>query len=855
MEWRGVSGAGVRLWLVVAAVGAAPALAQVTAPNEWTWMGGSDVLPTCEAGAPYCTEPGVYGMLKMPDTGNGPGGRTYATTWTDGSGNLWLFGGSASVASTTSDVFNDLWEYNPSTGEWAWMSGASTVGTDCVTESYGTFCGYAGTYGNLGSFESGNTPGSRSSSLSWIDTSGHLWLFGGEGFDSAGNWGFLNDVWEFDPGTDEWAWRGGSETMTCVPTMYNGNTYMSCGEAGVYGTLKKATAGSIPGGRIGGGEWTDSSGNFWLYGGSGYDANGNDNNLSDVWKFTPSSNQWIWMSGSDAIGTLPAAGTPRKFAAGNTPGGRQNPASWTDLSGNFWLFGGAGLDDSYNFGYFDDLWKYDPAAGEWAQMSGSSSLTGALESRTGVFGTLGVAGAANVPGGRAWGIGWTDTSGNLWLFGGFALANCNPEEYFLNDLWKFNPTSNEWAWMGGSQLNYCAESSASGLVDAPGVYGDLGTAAAGDVPGSRYGMVGWTGAGGNFWLFGGAGWDADNVGGALNDLWEYQPSTGPLPAAAKPELSVAMGVSSQTVTMSDGTNGSTIYYTTDGSTPTTSSAVYTGPITVTPTEVVEAIATASGCRTSPVAEVKVPPMSQTITFAAIAAQPVFSTVTLLATASSGLAVTFVTSTPSVCSVSGNTAMLLGTGTCAVIAEQAGNSDYLAAANVGRNIAVVRAAQTITFAAVGTQTALATVNLGATASSGLAVTYSSMTTGVCTVSGSEASLLAHGTCTIKASQGGNSDYLGAANVTQSFTVSYATQTINFPAIAAQPVNTTVTLSATASSGLPVTFVTSTPAVCSVSGDQATLLTTGYCGVVARQAGNGAYSAAANVGRNIHVVPAS
>ena len=83
-----------------------------------------------------------------------------------------------------------------------------------------------------------------------------------------------------------------------------------------------------------------------------------------------------------------------------------------------------------------------------------------------------------------------------------------------------------------------------------------------------------------------------------------------------------------------------------------------------------------------------------------------------------------------------------------------------------------ASQTITFNNPGTQTVGTPLTLVATASSGLTVSFASQTTSICTVSGTTATFLTAGTCTIQATQPGNSTYAAATPVPQSFTVNAA-----------------------------------------------------------------------------------
>ena len=111
------------------------------------------------------------------------------------------------------------------------------------------------------------------------------------------------------------------------------------------------------------------------------------------------------------------------------PGARFDSASWTDSTGNLWLSGGNGSGDDY--GYLNDLWRYDIATGMWTWMSGAETAD-----QVGNFGTRGVPDAHNVPGARQYSVSWTDSVGNLWLFGGSVKVGTNINGQ-LNDLWRY----------------------------------------------------------------------------------------------------------------------------------------------------------------------------------------------------------------------------------------------------------------------------------------------------------------------------------------------------------------------------------------------------------------------------------
>jgi photosystem II stability/assembly factor-like uncharacterized protein len=163
--------------------------------------------------------------------------------------------------------------------------------------------------------------------------------------------------------------------------------------------------------------------------------------------------------------------------------------------------------------------------------------------------------------------------------------------------------------------------------------------------------------------------------------------------------------------------------------------------------------------------------AQSITFGALSDRVINTAAfNLGATASSGLPVTFISATPSTCTVTGTRATLLGVGTCTFRASQAGNASYFAAANVDQSFNIGIQSQSITFSTIPSRVlSPATFDLNANTSSGLMPSYASLTTSVCTVNGDRLLTVALGTCTVRASQAGNAKVSAAASVDQSFSV--------------------------------------------------------------------------------------
>jgi N-acetylneuraminic acid mutarotase len=428
--------------------------------DQWTWVAGSD----------FIDDGGSRGIKGVANPSNVPGSRSSALSWSGPGGELWLFGGSAGGYG----MLNDLWRYDLSTDEWTWVSG-------------GDHADQPGIYGTKGTAYPSNVPGGREWASGWIDASSRLWLFGGMGYDSNGDFGQLNDLWRYDPAANDWTWVSGSD---------------HCWESGHFGTRGVPDPANFPAARWGHVSWIDPAGDVWIFGGKGVDASPGQlfGAFNDLWKFEPDTLEWTWISGTPLINQAGIYGVQGMAAPSNAPGSRYWATSWTDHAGNLWLLGGAGYDSAGIENALNDLWKFDPVTQEWTWISGSN-----LEGQVGTYGIRGVSAPSNFPGARAQALSCVDSAGLFWLFGGYGRGALEATWGNLNDLWKFDPALGQWTWVSG---NY------------PSSFGTKHIAAPSNMPPARNEGVLWTGSGGSLWLFGGYG-SAQGFSGVFNDLWRY----------------------------------------------------------------------------------------------------------------------------------------------------------------------------------------------------------------------------------------------------------------------------------------------------------------------------------------------
>lgn len=354
----------------------------------WTWVKGP--------GLPQ--QPGIYGVQGVPSPLNNPGGRGWGSyTWTDHNGDLWLYGGLGLDSLGNNNIMGDLWRYNIANNEWTWMSGigigggvvgyianygsmgiaapSNTPGSrdesnacwvdkdgnlwlfggDCYDYNCADLWKYdislnewiwmkgpqnynqPGNYGTKAVEDIANIPPGRSAYTTWQDTAGNFYLYGGINFFS---WDVFNDIWRFNPVTNNWTWIAGDNFMGS-----SGKYDYQCQESSTVeprGRFENKTAQVLKG-----------ANSFLSFGGSfvplgSYTAS----MLADLWLFDLSTNQWDCISGDSSLSPHVSYGTYQVPASTNRPNPRAGHAQWIDNMGQFWIWGGMPV--------LNDLWRFVP---------------------------------------------------------------------------------------------------------------------------------------------------------------------------------------------------------------------------------------------------------------------------------------------------------------------------------------------------------------------------------------------------------------------------------------------------------------------------------------------------------------
>ena len=265
---------------------------------------------------------------------------------------------------------------------------------------------------------------------------------------------------------------------------------------------------------------------------------------------------------------------------------------------------------------------------------------------------------------------------------------------------------------------------------------------------------------------------------------------------------------------------------------------------------------------------------QSISFTGSAPSPTYAvggSFAISATASSGLPVTYSSQTGTVCSVSGSstpaTVQILSAGMCTIVAAQGGDDDYAAATPVTQSITIAKANQAALVVTATPETLAVgeSSQLSASGGSTSATVTFTVISGSCLLNGTQLRGNAAGACSVKATRPGDTDYNAVDSAPIAVTVNAVqsgSQTISFTGSAPSPtyaVGGSFAISATASSGLPVTYSSQTGTVCSVSGSSTPatvqILSAGMCTIVAAQGGDDDYAAATPVTQSITIAKAN
>jgi predicted Ser/Thr protein kinase len=381
-----------------------------------------------------------------------PGSRQRFAKWYYNN-TLWLYGGSGmDEASTETGKLSDVWRYDPNTNIWTFIAGSKVKDQ-------------SGVGGGVGEFSPDYSPGGLTDMCAWV-SGNRLYMFGGERLGTS----LTSAVWKFSAETGQWAFMDGGESVT--------GSYVPSYQIGARKSCQCVLVGSDL---------------LIVSGGFGFDSV-TTGFLNDVWSYTMSSTNWKFVGGENTRDCLGTLNTYNESSTTEYPTCSMQIAGW--YSGEQGLFFTAGRSSS---GYISKVWSFiDTIPGSFTLLNGEGDLTpregpasasnaanawmfggfglSAFDGTTGLLADLlqwngtawqyidgpktkdtpgnyptqpGTSSPSIFPGSRIGAAMWLDDIGDVWLFGGSGYGEA--DSGYLNDLWKYSATSNQWTWVSGSR--------------------------------------------------------------------------------------------------------------------------------------------------------------------------------------------------------------------------------------------------------------------------------------------------------------------------------------------------------------------------------------------------------------------
>jgi Galactose oxidase, central domain len=397
----------------------------------------------------------VYNTLGTPNATTSPGARIGMAGFADPNAQtLYLFGGQ----NGNFNYFNSTFVYNTSNNSWNYTAGQNSAnGSGAPPVSS---VGYPSARAGMGYTQVPQGASAR------------MLLIGGVGT-ASNNFtvGVLNSVWK---------------TSTTTPNFENLLGNDNSANHNATSNFSGSGSGFDPGSLSYPCVFSDVMlSGTWQFG--GIDVNGLTNNAMLYRTLTTASNTSTKLAGSSSTED---AGTYNGEGTTGTPAARAYATYWRDASGNFWIFGGA----SNTEGVFNDLWKFNPTTNVFTQVKGTSKNT------TANYGTVNNSTSTTFPPARTQAAVVVGTDGKFYIFGG-----ANGSDYY-NDLWQFNPTTNQWAWLKGSNTPNAF------------AFGFGGANSPTATPGAAKGAMAWR-INTTMYIYGGEGYVASGSVGRLADLW------------------------------------------------------------------------------------------------------------------------------------------------------------------------------------------------------------------------------------------------------------------------------------------------------------------------------------------------